>query len=141
MEGRELILGGVKIPFEKGLLGHSDGDVLCHSIGDALLGALCKGDLGTHFPDTDPKNKGISSLELLKKIVEMIQGNKIVNVDSTVICENPKLASHIAEMRKKIAQVLEISVDQVSVKAKTAEGLGVTGKGEGISCTAVVGVE
>ena len=131
----------MKIPFEKGLLGHSDGDVLSHAIGDAILGALCKGDLGTHFPDTDPKFKGISSLSLLKEIVSMIKEARIVNLDATILCEKPKLAPHILEMRKRIAEVLKISMDQVSLKAKTAEGLGVTGKGEGISCYAVVGVE
>lgn len=133
----------MKIPNEKGLLGHSDGDVLSHAIGDAILGALCKGDLGTHFPDTDPKYKGISSLLLLKEILSIVRDIKIVNVDATVICEKPKLASYIFEMRKRIAEVLKVSMDQVSIKPKTAEGLGVTGKGEGegISCTAVVGVE
>ena len=134
-------MGGVSIPFEKGLLGHSDGDVLSHAIGDAILGALCKGDLGTHFPDTDPKYKGVSSLQLLREIMSIVQGAKIVNVDATILCDEPKLAPHIPEMRKKIAEVLQVSMNQVSVKAKTAEGLGVMGKGEGISCTAVVGVE
>ncbi len=141
VEGRDLILGGVTVPFEKGLLGHSDGDVLCHAIGDAILGALCMGDLGTHFPDTDPKYRGVSSLGLLQEIAGKIQEAKIINIDASVICEQPKLAHYIPEMRKNIARVFKVASDQVSVKAKTAEGLGVTGKGKGISCYAVVGVE
>jgi len=139
-KGRELILGGVKIPFEKGLLGFSDADVLTHSIGDALLGSVCLGDLGKHFPNTDKKYKGISSLKLLKIINEKLKKKKvkILNIDSVIVAQKPKMAKYIQRMRKNIAIALNIKKEQVSVKATTTEGLGFTGKGEGISAYAVV---
>ena len=138
-EGRKLILGGVEIPHDKGLLGHSDADVLLHAIMDALLGAAALGDIGSHFPDTDEKYKGISSLKLLKYTGEMLfERNYIIeNIDSTIIAQQPKLRPYIDEMRKNIAGALEISVEQVSVKATTEERLGFTGREEGISAQAV----
>ena len=140
VKGRELILGGVKIPFEKGLLGFSDADVLSHSIGDALLGSVCLGDLGKHFPDTDKKYKGISSLKLLKIINEKLKKKKvkILNIDSVIVAQKPKMAKYIQRMRKNIAIALNIKKEQVSVKATTTEGLGFTGEGKGISAYAVV---
>ena len=139
-KGRELILGGVKIPFEKGLLGFSDADVLTHSIGDALLGSVCLGDLGKHFPNTDKKYKGISSLKLLKIINEKLKKKKvkILNIDSVIVAQKPKMAKYIQRMRKNIAIALNIKKEQVSVKATTTEGLGFTGEGKGISAYAVV---
>lgn len=139
VEGRDLILGGVKIPYEKGLLGHSDADVLLHAIMDALLGAAALGDIGKHFPDTDPRYKGISSLELLKCVGDLLADHLYVigNIDATVIAQRPKLAPYREEMREKIAGALGISVDQISVKATTEEGLGFTGTGEGISSQAI----
>jgi len=142
-KGRELILGGVEIPFEKGLLGFSDADVLCHAIGDALLGAVGLGDLGKHFPDTDEKYKGISSLKILAMIKEKIQEQKaeIVNVDATVVAQEPKLFPYIEDMRGNIARALGIKKEQVSVKATTTEGLGFTGQGQGMAGLSIVLVE
>lgn len=139
VEGRELILGGVKIPYEKGLLGHSDADVLLHAISDALLGAAALGDIGKHFPDTDPAYKGISSVILLKKVGELLEekGFLIENIDATIIAQAPKMRPFIDTMRENIAQALGIEEEQVNVKATTEEGLGFTGTGEGISAQAV----
>ncbi len=136
---RNLIVGGVKIPYEKGLLGHSDADVLLHAIMDALLGAAALGDIGLHFPDNDPAYKGISSLLLLKKTGELLleKGYLIENIDSVIIAQEPKMRPYIEEMRKNIADVLEIEVEQVNVKATTEEGLGFTGAKEGIAASAV----
>ena len=149
VEGRDLILGGVKIPFEKGLLGHSDADVLLHAIMDALLGAMALGDIGKHFPDTDEKYKGVSSIELLKEVKRIIKDNcekkgkafEICNIDATIICQLPKLRPYIDNMRENIAASLEIDIDRVSVKATTEEGLGFTGRGEGIAAKAISLVE
>ncbi|MBP5230113.1 MAG: 2-C-methyl-D-erythritol 2,4-cyclodiphosphate synthase [Clostridia bacterium] len=141
--GRKLILGGIEIPFERGLLGHSDADVLLHAVCDALLGAAALGDIGKHFPDTDPAFAGISSLTLLKTCADMLRerGYSIGNVDATVIAQRPKLAPYIDLMRKAIADAAGISADRVSVKATTEEGLGFTGREEGIAATAVVLIE
>lgn len=138
-EGRKCIIGGVDIPFEKGLLGHSDADVLLHAITDALLGAAALGDIGSHFPDTDPNYAGADSLLLLKEAARLVRqaGWQIGNVDSTVVAQRPKLAPHIRQMRENIALALEISPEQISVKGKTEEGLGFTGTGEGIAAHAV----
>ena len=138
-EGRKLILGGVEIPFEKGLLGHSDADVLLHAIMDALLGAAALGDIGKHFPDTDPAYAGISSLELLRQVGELLEERLflIENIDATVIAQKPKLRPFIDTMQKNIAEALKIEISQVNVKATTEEGLGFTGNGEGISSQAV----
>ena len=137
--GRDLILGGVKIKHETGLLGHSDADVLTHAVMDALLGAAALGDIGKHFPDKDPQYKNIDSLLLAKKVAELLYNNdyKIINVDATVIAEAPKIAPYIPEMRKNIANALYIDVSCVSIKATTEEGLGFTGKKEGIAALAV----
>ncbi len=139
VEGRDLIIGGVNIPYEKGLLGHSDADVLLHAISDALLGAAALGDIGKHFPDTDPAYKGISSLILLQKVGELLEekGFLIENIDATIIAQAPKMRPHIDTMRENIAQALGIMVEQVNVKATTEEGLGFTGSGEGISSQAI----
>ena len=139
VEGRDLILGGVKIPFEKGLLGHSDADVLLHAVSDALLGAAALGDIGKHFPDTDPQYKGADSLELLRVVGEKVNeaGFKVSNIDVTMIAQRPKLAPHIPTMRENIARVLNVEVSQVNVKATTEEHLGFTGDGSGMSCHAV----
>lgn len=138
-EGRPLILGGVEIPYEKGLAGHSDSDVLLHAIIDALLGACALGDIGKHFPDTDDAFKNINSQKLLRKTAKIIsnEGYEIINVDATIVAERPKLISHIPRMRKHIAEDLGIDVTQVSVKATTSEGIGFEGKEEGISSRAV----
>ena len=138
-EGRDLIIGGVKIPYEKGLLGHSDADVLLHAISDALLGAAALGDIGKHFPDTDPAYKGISSMILLEKVGDLIAEKSflIENVDATIIAQAPKMRPYVDEMRENIAKALRIDVSQVNVKATTEEGLGFTGTGEGISSQAV----
>lgn len=138
-ENRKLILGGVEIPWEKGLLGHSDADVLLHAIMDALLGAAALGDIGTHFPDTDPAYSGISSLLLLKETGKLLKdhGFSIGNIDATVIAQRPKLAPYRQQMREHIADALKIQIDQVSIKATTEEGLGFTGTGEGISSQAI----
>ena len=139
VEGRDLIMGGVKIPYEKGLLGHSDADVLLHAISDALLGAAALGDIGKHFPDSDPAYKGISSILLLQRVGELIEekGFLIENIDATIIAQAPKMRPHIDTMRENIANALGISVEQVNVKATTEEGLGFTGTGEGISSQAI----
>ena len=138
-EGRPLILGGVTVPWEKGLLGHSDADVLVHAIMDALLGAAALGDIGFHFPDTDPRYKGISSIILLEKVGELLRekGYEPGNIDATIIAQKPKLRPYIDEMRKHVAAALDMSVEDVSVKATTEEGLGFTGTQEGISSHAV----
>lgn len=137
---RDLVLGGVKVPFDKGLLGHSDADVLSHAIGDALLGCLALGDLGKLFPDTDKKYKNISSLKLLSSIGKKISQRKdsIVNVDSIVLAEKPKLWKYIDSMRQNVADALKINKDRVSVKATTTEGMGFVGKGEGMAAYAIV---
>jgi 2-C-methyl-D-erythritol 2,4-cyclodiphosphate synthase len=137
--GRPLILGGKEIPFEKGLLGHSDGDALLHAIADAMLGAMAMGDIGRHFPDTDPKYKGADSKVLLKRVVALARegGWRIVNIDANIIAEHPRMAEHIDDMRKIIASVAGVDVDVVSVKARSNEGLGETGRGEAIAVHAV----
>lgn len=139
VEGRKLILGGVDIEHEKGLLGHSDADVVLHAIADACLGAAALGDIGKHFPDTDPAYKGISSLKLLAHVSDLLarEGWSVVNVDATVICERPKIAPHVPEMRRLIAESLNTTPDRISVKGTTTERLGFTGRGEGIACQAV----
>lgn len=138
-EGRKLIIGGVEIPYEKGLLGHSDADVLLHAIMDALLGAAALGDIGKHFPDTDLAYKGISSMKLLEKVGELLSENLffIENIDAVIIAQAPKMRPHIDSMRENIANALQILPEQVNVKATTEEGLGFTGNGEGISSHAV----
>ncbi len=139
VENRDLILGGVNIPYEKGLLGHSDADVLLHAIMDALLGAAALRDIGGHFPDTDPAYKGADSKKLLSCVWDLISQKEycIMNIDATVIAQRPKLKPYIPEMRKNIAEILHIDIDQVNVKATTEEGLGFTGAGEGIAASAV----
>ena len=143
VEGRDLILGGVNIPYEKGLLGHSDADVLVHAIMDALLGAAALGDIGKHFPDSDEKYKGISSMKLLGYVGELLEEHLYVieNIDATIIAQRPKMAPHIQTMRENVARVLGIEVDQVNIKATTEEGLGFTGTGEGISSQAICAIE
>ena len=138
--GRDLILGGVKIKFNRGLIGHSDADALCHVITDALLGALALGDIGTHFPDTDPAYKDADSVKLLRTAYDMVQakGYGIVNIDTTIIAQKPKINPYIPAMRTTIASCLGIDVDQISVKAKTNEMVGPEGRGEAISTQAVV---
>ena len=142
-EGRDLILGGVKIPYEKGLLGHSDADVLLHAVMDALLGAAALGDIGKHFPDTDPAYEGASSMRLLEHVGKLLEERLYVveNIDATIIAQRPKMAPHIEEMRRNIAAALHLELDQVNVKATTEEGLGFTGTGEGISAQAVACLE
>lgn len=139
IEGRKLVMGGVEIPYEKGLLGHSDADVLLHAIMDALLGAAALGDIGKHFPDTDPAYKGVSSVKLLEHVGALLEQNLflIENIDATIIAQAPKMRPHIDAMRENIAQALGITVEQVNVKATTEEGLGFTGTGEGISAQAI----
>ena len=139
VEGRKLIIGGVDIPYEKGLLGHSDADVLLHAVMDALLGAAALGDIGQHFPDSDERYKGISSIALLKEVGKILQENgyMIENIDSTVIAQRPKLLPYRPQMAENIAAALGIEKEQVSVKATTEEGLGFTGTGEGISAQAI----
>jgi 2-C-methyl-D-erythritol 2,4-cyclodiphosphate synthase len=139
IEGRKLILGGVEIPYEKGLLGHSDADVLSHAINDALLGAAALGDIGIHFPDTDMRYKDVSSLFLTKKVADILErsGFSIVNIDSVICAQRPKLAPYIEQMRKNIAKSLNVHVEKVSVKATTTEGMGYEGRGEGISAHAI----
>lgn len=138
-EGRDLILGGVTIPWEKGLLGHSDADVLIHAVMDALLGAAALGDIGKHFPDTDPAYKGISSLKLLERVMCLLKRNgfSVGNVDAVIIAQKPKMAPHIPQMRKNLAEAMGIPEGRVNVKATTEEGLGFTGRGEGIASQAV----
>ena len=133
------MLGGIEIPYDRGLLGHSDADALCHAISDALLGAAALGDLGAHFPDSDPKWKDANSLELLKACVELVwhAGFEIDNVDATIIVERPKLAGYLPAMRQQISEVLNLPATQVSVKAKTSEGMGYTGDGSGLCVHAV----
>ena len=139
VEGRKLILGGVEIPYEKGLLGHSDADVLIHAIMDALLGAAALGDIGKHFPDTDPQYKGISSVELLKHVAKLLDENNYVieNIDATVIAQRPKLRPYMEEMTKNIAGALGIEENRLNLKATTEEGLGFTGTGEGMASQAI----
>lgn len=139
VEGRALILGGENIPYEKGLLGHSDADVLLHAIMDALLGAAALGDIGKHFPDTDRRYSGISSIVLLKHVCGLLESRnyRAANIDSVIIAQRPKMAPFIEQMRLNIADALKIDVDQVSVKATTEEGLGFTGRSEGISAQSV----
>jgi 2-C-methyl-D-erythritol 2,4-cyclodiphosphate synthase len=141
--GRPLVLGGVTVDSEVGLGGHSDADVLSHAVAEALLGALALGDLGRHFPDTDPRWRGISSLLLLGQVIELVRGRggALVNVDATVLAQAPRLAPHLPEMAKRLADVLGIQVERVSVKAKSPEGLGLLGRREGIAAMAVVSVE
>ncbi len=138
-EGRKLILGGVEIPYEKGLLGHSDADVLLHAVMDALLGAAALGDIGKHFPDTDEQYKGISSIKLLERVGELLEENcfLIENIDATIIAQAPKMRPYIDTMQKNIAEALGIELSQINVKATTEEGLGFTGNKEGISSQAV----
>lgn len=140
VEGRKLILCGVEIPYEKGLLGHSDADVALHAIMDALLGAAALGDIGKHFPDTDPKYEGASSMKLLKAVKGLLDEKCFVieNIDATITAQRPKLLPYMEEMKKNVAGVLELSMDRVNIKATTEEGLGFTGSGEGISAQADV---
>jgi 2-C-methyl-D-erythritol 2,4-cyclodiphosphate synthase len=142
-EGRDLILGGVKIPHEKGLLGHSDADVLSHAVGEAILGALALGDLGMHFPDTDQKYKDVSSLKILSMINDLAkeQNASLMNIDSTIVAEEPKLSAYIPKMSENLADALEISIDCVSIKATTTEGMGFVGTKEGMAAYAVVLVD
>ena len=139
VEGRKLILGGVEIEHSKGLLGHSDADVLTHAIGESILGALALGDLGKHFPDTDPAYKGISSIKLLVHVAELLRKQEyaVGNIDATVIAQKPKMAPHIPQMRKNMADALGIPESKINIKATTEEGLGFTGRGEGIASQAI----
>lgn len=139
VEGRELIIGGVTIPYDKGLLGHSDADVLTHAVMDALLGAMALGDIGKHFPDTDSKYKGADSIVLLKHVNNLMvsKGYQLGNLDATIVAQKPKMAPHIDAMRQHIADALCTSIDKVNVKATTEEGMGYTGSGEGITAHAV----
>lgn len=139
VEERDLILGGVKIPYEKGLLGHSDADVLLHAISDALMGAAALGDIGKHFPDTDPQYKGADSLKLLAHVGKLLEEKhyQIINIDATIIAQRPKMAPHIPQMVKNVGLALGLEEDQVNIKATTEEGLGFTGNGEGISSQAI----
>ena len=143
VENRKLIIGGVDIPYEKGLLGHSDADVLLHAISDALLGAAALGDIGKHFPDTDPRYKGADSLKLLEEVGNLLaaKGYVVGNVDATIVAQKPKMLPHIPQMRENIARVLRVDMDQINVKATTEEHLGFTGSGQGISSYAVAGIE
>ena len=143
VEGRDLIIGGVKIPYEKGLLGHSDADVLTHAVMDALLGAAALGDIGKHFPDTDPAYKGADSLKLAQHVAKLLQdqGYRIGNIDATVIAQAPKLAPHIPLMKQNLARALGCDADQINVKATTEEHLGFTGEGLGIAAHAVCLIE
>lgn len=143
VRGRPLVLGGVTIPSEVGLGGHSDADVLAHAVGEALLGALALGDLGRHFPDTDPQYRGISSLALLAKVLALLsaRGARLVNVDGTILAQAPRLGPYLDEMAKRLADTLGLGTAAVSIKAKSPEGLGVVGRGEGMAAMAVVAVE
>lgn len=143
VEERELILGGVTIPYEKGLLGHSDADVLTHAVMDALLGAAGLGDIGKHFPDTDPAYAGADSLKLLERVVNLLRENRFAvgNVDATILAQRPKLAPHIPAMRDNLARTMGVEPSQVNVKATTEEGLGFTGAGEGMAAHAVALIE
>ncbi len=140
VEGRDCIICGVKIPYEKGLLGHSDADVALHALSDAILGAAAMGDIGKHFPDTDPKYKGASSRALLREVMKIVgrRGYKVVNADVTIVAQRPKMSPYIDEMRANVAADLNVDIDVVSVKATTTEKLGFEGRGEGISAMAVV---
>ena len=140
---KKLILGGVEIPYSLGLKGHSDADVLVHAIGDAVLGAIGEGDLGKHFPDTDPRYKGISSLVLLRDITGLAKkkGYRVKHLDSTIVAERPKVAAYVDEMATRISETLEVKKERINVKATTTEGLGFTGRGEGIAAYAVVLME
>jgi len=140
VEGRPLILGGVEIPFEKGLLGHSDADVLLHAICDAIIGAMGEGDIGIHFPDTDPSLKGISSLKILKEVKRMMEKNgyRLINLDATIVAEMPKLKPYFPQMVKNISDVLNVSEKAINIKAKRPEGLGYIGSGKGMAAYAVV---
>ena len=142
VEGRDCIIGGVKIPYEKGLLGHSDADVLLHAISDAILGAAALGDIGKHFPDTDPAFEGANSLDLLARVGDMVNNHGFVieNIDATIIAQAPKMRPYIDEMRQNIADALHLQILQVNVKATTEEGLGFTGSGEGISAQAICSI-
>jgi 2-C-methyl-D-erythritol 2,4-cyclodiphosphate synthase len=143
VHGRPLVLGGVTVDFDRGLGGHSDADVLSHAVGEALLGALALGDLGRHFPDSDPRYRGISSLRLLRNVADLVaaRGGRLVNVDATVLAQAPRLAALLPEMAKRLAETLDLEVDRVSVKAKSPEGLGLVGRQEGMAAMAVVSVE
>jgi len=143
VEGRKLILGGVDIPYVKGLLGHSDADVLLHAISDAILGAIGEGDIGRHFPDTDPRYKGADSLKLLSHVMSLAAGKgyRLGNLDATIVAQRPKLAPHIPLMRENIAGVLGAEIDRVNVKATTTEDLGFAGRGEGMAAYAVALME
>jgi 2-C-methyl-D-erythritol 2,4-cyclodiphosphate synthase len=143
VEGRKLILGGVDIPYDKGLLGHSDADVLLHAISDAILGAIAEGDIGKHFPDTDPRYKGADSLKLLAHVMELAdaKGYRLGNLDATIVAQRPKLAPYIPQMRENIAAVLVAGLDRVNVKATTTEELGFAGRGEGMAAYTVVLME
>jgi 2-C-methyl-D-erythritol 2,4-cyclodiphosphate synthase len=138
-EGDHIILGGVKIPFNKGMAAHSDGDVLIHAICDALLGAAALGDIGKHFPDTDPDLKGVDSRVLLRKVADLLneKGYKIINIDSTVVAQKPKISPSIPEMRKALATDLKLAIDDINIKGTTTEKMGFTGREEGIACHAV----
>ena len=140
VEGRPLILGGVEIPYPFGLEGHSDADVLTHAVIDAIIGALGAGDIGQHFPDTDPKYKGVSSLSMLRTVMDLIKsdGYRLNNLDTTITAQAPKLAPHLSNMRERLAQTLEASVSQINIKATTSEGLGFCGRREGMEAFAVV---
>ena len=142
-EGRDLILGGVRIPYEKGLLGHSDADVLVHALMDALLGAAALGDIGRHFPDTDPEYEGASSIRLLEHVGRLLgeKGYAVGNVDATIVAQRPKMAPYMEEMRENMAKALGVLPDRINIKATTEEGLGFTGSGEGISSQAVACLE
>ena len=139
VEGRKCIIGGVEIPYEKGLLGHSDADVLLHAIMDALLGALALGDIGKHFPDTDPTYEGVDSMRLMERVDALVRNEDyaVANIDATIIAQAPKMRPHIDAMRENIAAALHVDVSQISIKATTEEGLGFTGAGEGISAQAI----
>ena len=140
VEGRPLILGGISIPFAKGLLGHSDADVVTHAVIDAILGALAMGDIGRHFPDTDPAFKGIQSLRMLEQVLRWVQeaGYQVNNVDSTIVAQKPKLAPHLPDIQARLSEMLQVSVRQISVKAKTSEGMGFCGREQGMEAYAVV---
>lgn len=143
VSGRKLILGGVEIPHQCGLEGHSDADVLCHAIADAVLGALGAGDIGKHFPNTEESIRGISSIEILRHVATIAaqKNGRVLNVDATLLAEAPKISAHISRMREKIAAALAVKVDTISIKATTNEGLGAIGRGEGMSAIAVATVE
>ena len=140
VEGRPLVIGGVLIPYHLGLMGHSDADVLTHALMDGILGALAKGDIGIHFPDSDPKYKDMESLLMLKKVMEWVKqdGFRINNVDNTIIAEGPKLAPHMSDIKKSLSEILEVPVDQINIKATTTEGLGFCGRQEGLAALSIV---